>query len=732
MRSSSHVSIVLALTLAACATTTDEGDEGDVEAMSDPSGLTARILNPLGAAGDEIAAAQQASEPLEWSDWGDTADSPFFHGGGGHGGHGHHHGHSCERNKLRVNLAGDGCGFVISNPWGILCGWDCSQKYDDDETVTLYAYAIPGSVFAGWSGAGCSGTGTCTVHMDNERYVTATFTHGTPPSTRNLTVSKSGDGDGTVTSDPAGIDCGGDCSQAYTTGSSVTLTATAAAGSTFSGWTGACSGTGTCTVTMDSDKTAIANFSAVIVNNVLTVATDGDGDGTVTSDPAGIDCGLDCTEEYPPTTGVTLTATASTGSAFTGWSGGGCSGTGTCVVSMATSQSVTATFTAVYNLAVTKDGTGGGTVTSDPAGIDCGGDCSEGYLSGTTVTLTAVAAAGSDFIGWTGGGCTGTGACVVALGSDVDVNATFDFGPLLSVERIGFGDGTVTSADGLINCGADCNENYSTNTTVTLTAAPSELSSFGGWSGGGCEGLGDCTVTLDVAQTVEALFHPRGSIYTIRDNTDQTQRYDLMTSPLAAVTLGAFGFGYAFGDCTYDSFDNTIYAVEGRSTRQLFRINPTTGAGTLIGTHGIADMFALAYHPPSNTVFGIASNRNVYAMNLQTGAATLRGNMGTITGSTIDGLAYDSKRDRLIALTTSTNASVYQINPATGAGTLLLADVNPGVGLNNLGLTYDPVIDRFWIFDFDGAIRQMDPETWAITTITTGQGQHTCAAYVTF
>ncbi len=77
----------------------------------------------------------------------------------------------------------------------------------------------------------------------------------------------------------------------------------------------------------------------------LTVTKTGTGSGTVTSNPAGINCGTDCSEQYPVGTNVTLTATASSGSVFAGWSGGGCSGTNpTCTVVMNSDITVTATF----------------------------------------------------------------------------------------------------------------------------------------------------------------------------------------------------------------------------------------------------------------------------------------------------------------------------------------------------------------------------------------------------
>ncbi|WP_417913904.1 InlB B-repeat-containing protein [Candidatus Electronema sp. JM] len=77
-----------------------------------------------------------------------------------------------------------------------------------------------------------------------------------------LTVSKNGTGSGAVTSSPAGISCGGTCAASFSAGQSVTLTAAAASGSTFAGWNGACSGTGSCTVTMDADKAVTAAFTA--------------------------------------------------------------------------------------------------------------------------------------------------------------------------------------------------------------------------------------------------------------------------------------------------------------------------------------------------------------------------------------------------------------------------------------------------------------------------------------
>jgi hypothetical protein len=76
-----------------------------------------------------------------------------------------------------------------------------------------------------------------------------------------LTVTKGGTGSGTVSSSPSGISCGSTCSASYDSGTSVTLTATAATGSTFAGWSGACSGTSTCTVSMSAAQNVTATFN---------------------------------------------------------------------------------------------------------------------------------------------------------------------------------------------------------------------------------------------------------------------------------------------------------------------------------------------------------------------------------------------------------------------------------------------------------------------------------------
>jgi len=160
-----------------------------------------------------------------------------------------------------------------------------------------------------------------------------------------LSVNVVGSGSGSVSSDPAGISCatgGGDCEEPYGYGTVITLTASADTGSTFTGWSGACTNaSGECVDTMTAAQFVTATFA--LDQHLLTVATDGNGSGTVTGTE--ISCPGDCDQTFDYGTVVTLTASADTGSTFTGWSGACTNTTGDCMVTMDAAKSVTATFT---------------------------------------------------------------------------------------------------------------------------------------------------------------------------------------------------------------------------------------------------------------------------------------------------------------------------------------------------------------------------------------------------
>jgi hypothetical protein len=176
-----------------------------------------------------------------------------------------------------------------------------------------------------------------------------------PVGTKVLTLTMAGLG-GVGFSD--GSSCAASCTKSFNTGSSVTLSAAPAAGYTFAGWGGACSGTGNCALAMDAAKTVTASFAV----GTATLAVSVSGSGSVNSTPSGINCGAACAAPFALGSNVTLTAAAAPGMNFTGWSGA-CSGTGSCTVAMTQASSVGAAFasagTSPINLSLVPNRTSG-------------------------------------------------------------------------------------------------------------------------------------------------------------------------------------------------------------------------------------------------------------------------------------------------------------------------------------------------------------------------------------
>jgi hypothetical protein len=288
----------------------------------------------------------------------------------------------------RVTLTMNGSGKVTG---GFSCSASCVSDVKNGQAISLTATPNTGSKFASWGGI-CAGQGqTCTVTPNGSAALSVTFT-----AVHTLTVTRAGDGTGTVTSGPD-INCGTTCTASFASGSSVTLTAAVSDGSLFTGWSGGCSGTNaSCVVSLASDQAVTATF---VKQRKLSVGVH--GRGSVASAPTGISCTDACSASFAPGTGVALTATAQPGWRFTGWSGG-CTGKSTsCAVTLAADTVVSAEFRPLFTLRVIGVG-GQGVVRSAPNGILCGLFCTKAFLQGAVVTLRAKPAKGFRFAGWSG------------------------------------------------------------------------------------------------------------------------------------------------------------------------------------------------------------------------------------------------------------------------------------------------------------------------------------------
>jgi hypothetical protein len=237
-------------------------------------------------------------------------------------------------------------------------------------------------------------------------------------------------------------------------------------------------------------------------NVVLVVRPTGDGQGAITSRPAAIRCPPDCRVERPSNSEILLTATASEGSVFAGWRGGGCSGRGVCRLGLGDDTTVTAAFgeAEAVTHALTVEAPQGGTVTSDPSGITCPGVCDAEFADGALVTLTATEARGYGLLNWAGA-CSGNGGCAVTMDEDKQVEATFAEQRTLTVNNESAR--SVTSEPAGISCPArqECSAQFPSGTQITLTAQDTYF------SGAGCGGS-TCKFALTQDQTVTAEYVP--------------------------------------------------------------------------------------------------------------------------------------------------------------------------------------------------------------------------------
>jgi hypothetical protein len=205
---------------------------------------------------------------------------------------------------VAVEISGAGYGSVRSMPAAIDCGSACAAAFSTSP-ITLDAAATGGAQFSGWSGACTGSEARCVLPLESAKTARAAFTFGLHITTSHLS---GGAPRGRVQSSAAGIDCAGTCDHRVAAGEPTTLTAVPDRGQVFAGWKGACEGTAPCRLSPTADAQVEATFALAMPT--LTIRSQNPSCGAITTVPAGISCGTDCTEAFPFGTRVTMTAPA--------------------------------------------------------------------------------------------------------------------------------------------------------------------------------------------------------------------------------------------------------------------------------------------------------------------------------------------------------------------------------------------------------------------------------------
>jgi virginiamycin B lyase len=355
-------------------------------------------------------------------------------------------------------------------------------------------------------------------------------------------------------------------------------------------------------------------------------------------------------------------------------------------------------------LTVVLSGTGQGQVTSssffpdDQPGIDCGGGvtaCTFDFPPGNQISLFGTAATGSIFQGWSGGGCISNTPCTVVVDSDTTVTAAFAIAPvtlMLSVTRVGNGSGTITSSPSGISCNATCNASFDPNTMVTLTASAASGSTFTGWSGGGCVGVGICQVTLAQAKTINASFvgNTSSDITLVSALLPTSRSVQVGTAATFFGTMINASTDTAGANCTVAPTTNVPANFSFQTTDPATNATAGTPNTPVTIQPGAAQSFVLAFTPsaafiPTDIAFSFTcTNANAAASNK--GLNTLLLSASTTPVPDVIALVATASNDGIVNIPGTTGTGAFAVATANvGASGTITAAANAGAA--NLPVT---------------------------------------------
>jgi uncharacterized repeat protein (TIGR02543 family) len=427
-------------------------------------------------------------------------------------------------NAYTLTLTAVGTGSFVKSP--------NQATYSHGANVSVTANPGAGYHFGSWTGDATGSTNPLTVAMTADKAITGTFLVNTYALTVNTV------GNGTVAKSPD--------QPSYNHGTSVTLTATPAAGYHFTGWSGGATGTqNPIAVTMDAAKTVTATF----VQNTYTLSVAVTGSGTVAKNPN--------QASYAESTQVQLTPTPAAGYGFTAWTGDASGTANPLTVTMNANKSIGATFT-LQRYPVDVVATGHGTIARSPDQAD--------YAYGSSVQITATPAPGHDFVEWNGDATGTQNPLTVPVDGPKNIVAVFT----QTVNVLVVGNGTVTKDPDQTG--------YAPGAGVGLTATPSPGHAFVDWTGDASGSTNPLDVTVDGDETITARFTMALDVSVVGNGSvakspDQPNYVPGATVQLTATPAAGYFFSSWSGDATGSTNPINVTMSANRSVTATFLIN---------------------------------------------------------------------------------------------------------------------------------------------------------------
>ncbi|MFA6520173.1 MAG: hypothetical protein WCT44_01045 [Candidatus Paceibacterota bacterium] len=398
------------------------------------------------------------------------------------------------------------------------------------------------------------------------------------------------------------------------------------------------SGGGTCTVTIsDVAGNTKPCTSPTYTPPALSVTTSAGANVTISPTSRSVTSGSTTTFTITPTSGYSFSVggtcpqgTPLTGNSSTTYTTGVI--TGDCSVSVTATQ-------ASYDLSVSKTGNAAasGTVTSSPAGISCGSDCSQSYLSGTSVTLTP---SSPGFAGWSGA-CTGTGSCTVTMNAAKAVTASFQNYTVSGV--VSGSNGTISPSSRSVAHGA----------TTTFTITPN--------SGYVAQGSDNCFIYFGEGGSLSGTTYTTGSI---TSNCTVTASFSLVAPSSMTVSPGS---------CGTDFLNISWTAVAGATSYNLYE----TGSRHAVGSNTLI-------YSGSNRSFqhtGLVAGSTHYYEVTAAGSSNYAGGSGTVASACTVSKPTVTTTTPVTNITTTTGTGGGSI-VSNGGDTITTSGIVWGTSLN--------------------------------------------------